>query len=275
MRVTSLDELVEAVRGSQSLRISGGGTGSAFRNPGPATESCLAVGLSGIVSHDVSDQVVTVWAGTPISEFQEALRAYGQCLPIGPSPLFKVDQGTVGGRLSLSLPHGLEADCGNWRDWILGMTVVTADGIVAKAGSKAVKNVAGYDVFKLLVGARGTLAVIAQVILRTFPVKALPEPDLESSAAAPEKGLIQHTLTTDFAKAAAEPDLIATHPKKSVLYRSEVENPKRLEHDRVLRWGCGDKNLTVEDPTVARYMRRAKELFDPTNKLNPGEMGVV
>src|SRR5476651_1570951 len=81
--------------------------------------------------------------------------------------------------IAFNLPHTLQAQYGSWRDWILGMRVVQADGTFAKCGSKAVKNVAGYDVQKLMIGARGTLGLIAEVTLRTFPVKALPASEVQ------------------------------------------------------------------------------------------------
>ena len=236
-------------------------------------DAVLTVGLTGIAQLDAADQVVEVWAGTTFAELQAELASHGQCLPyagfscIAFEGLSKVT-GTVGGQLSLNLPHALEADCGNWRDWLLGATVVLADGMVAKAGSRVVKNVTGYDVHRFLVGARGRLGVVAKVALRTFPLKALPPLDLELIAPASPTGYIQRTLRTDFQPAqASAQDLIATNPRTCTLYCSAP--PKRFAHDWLIGWGQASANVPGPDPAAAEYTKRAKGIFDPTGKLNP------
>jgi glycolate oxidase FAD binding subunit len=227
--------------------------------------------MAGVIAHDVADQVVTVWAGTRIEDLNAEMASAGQCIPYAPGPLTK--GGTVGGRLSLNLPHALEAACGTWRDWVLGLTVVRADGTIAKAGSKAVKNVAGYDVQKLLVGARGALAVVAQVILRTYPVKALPPLDVEVTAEVPALGAIQRVLRSDLDAASASPDIVALHRATATIYRrcESLEKVPRFEHDWLLGWGLGSGNVLPLKATEARLMRRAKSILDPAGKLNPGE----
>jgi FAD/FMN-containing dehydrogenase len=270
--VGSLAELSEFVRTAQRLVIEGAGSGRPFdcveRSPN------LQIAYRGVIAHDAADQVVSVRAGILIKELQEELKASGQCIPIG-GPL----AGTVGGRLSQNLPHGLEAICGSWRDWVLGLTVIRPDGTIAKAGSKAVKNVAGYDVQKLFVGARGTLGVVAEVILRTFPIKALPPVDFQSFRSDwPERGFIQRTLATDFLRAceAAGGDLRATHSLTSTLYRSASRRSDlpRFNDDWILGWGFGADNMSF-DPALQTLMIRAKQIFDPTHKMNPGELNLI
>lgn len=247
-----------------------------------ATRICLDQ-YRGIVEHDSDDQVVVVRAGTPVSELQEDLARVGQCLPmpmLGSSEAKAVaaSYGSLAEEIGLNLPHGLSAQCGSWRDWVLGMKVVLADGTVVKCGSKAVKNVAGYDVQKLMIGARGTLGLIVEVTLKTFPLKALPNSELEfvSTAAA---NWIQRVQASSFHAAVRSGSgyLTAFDPKSSTIW-AKVDSDSslhRFEGDWVLRAGCGSKNLEFKDPTMIRLMKRTKELFDPTNKLNPGEMGVV
>ncbi len=277
MTVCSLSDLVEAVRTSETLRIVGSNSGCAYRCDAASAPE-LKIGLSGVIAHDVADQVVSVWAGTSIAEMQEQLAKAGQCIPLGTGPWDAPGAGTVGGHLSLNLPHSLEAGCGSWRDWVLGLTVVRPDGTVAKAGSKAVKNVAGYDVQKLFVGGRGALGVVAEVILRTFPLKALPAPDLELRAPARSAcGILQRTLPTDFARALDDcrEALLASHPGTSTLYREseDLSSVPRYESDWLIGWGLGPGNLRFLDPDQVKFMRRAKQIFDPTGKLNPGELG--
>lgn len=251
-----------------------------------ATTAISLDGYCGIVEHDADDQVVVVRSGTPLSELQGELAAVGQCLPF---PDLDPMEGAVSAAffdgpliddIGFNLPHGLHTQCGSWRDWVLGMRLVTPDGTVVKCGSKAVKNVAGYDVQKLMIGARGTLALIAEVTLRTFPLKALPKHELKFPSEGPARpaNWIQRVLPMDFdaALAAAGERLTAYDFRSSTLWAHVPPNEsvRRFEWDWVVRSGCGPGSLEFKDPTVLRLMRRTKELFDPGAKFNPGEMGV-
>jgi glycolate oxidase FAD binding subunit len=149
--------------------------------------------------------------------------------------------------------------------------VICADGTIAKAGSKAVKNVAGYDVHRLFVGARGTLGVVAEVTLRTFPVAALPELDVEVKVEKwPERGWIQRVLRSDFEAACSQAgsSLLATHAGTATLYRSAAG--PRYPDDWVIGWGFGRENLAPP----GELAMKTKRIFDPTGKLNPGELGL-
>jgi hypothetical protein len=239
-------------------------------------------GLSGIVEYMPEDQVVAVRAGTSLEDLQAELAKQGQCLPYPDpqefGPMLAGFPGTVGGTLAMNLPHALRAQCGTWRDWVLGMTVVRADGEIARCGSKAVKNVAGYDVQKLMIGSRGSLAVVAEVILRVFPLRAMPRPTVHLARDWNREPLwIQRVQRTDFERASALEDrLIAADEASSTLWAAaprEVDLP-RYDHDWVLRSGCGDKNLKLTDPQHVHFMRRAKEILDPDQKLNAGVMGI-
>src|SRR5208337_3583502 len=91
---------------------------------------------------------------------------------------------------------------GKFRDWVLGLTVLTADGAVVKCGSKAVKSVAGYDLQKLFLGARHSLGVITQLTLRTYSAANFERMQFEwtrGEATGPdEELLVQRTLRKDF-----------------------------------------------------------------------------
>jgi glycolate oxidase FAD binding subunit len=164
----------------------------------------------------------------------------------------------------MNLPNWLEAECGSWRDWVLGMTVVQADGLVAKAGSRAVKSVAGYDMHKFTVGSRGTLVIVAEVILRTYPIKSLPAPQIRSWPGTNGPGWFQRVLRSDFQHAVeANAGFGYDLPMSSTLYREDIE-PVRFEGDWILRAG--------QPLSADRFSKRAKSLFDPQGKLNPGEM---
>jgi len=246
-----------------------------------------------IVEYDVTDQVVRVQADIPLGNLNAELAKHGQCIPLCPAEggdlPWALHGESIGTLVSMNLPHGLGAQCGSWRDWILGMTVVLADGTVAKGGSKAVKNVAGYDVQKLFVGARDTLGIVYEVTLRTFPLKALPTPRLEKRMVDAElerrrkdmRGLgwwIQRTSASEWeqALAVAGEDLVVADRASRTLYAilPAERDLARYPGDWVIRSGCGAKNLQITDPTETKFMKRAKEIFDPTGKLNPGEMGI-
>jgi glycolate oxidase FAD binding subunit len=190
--------------------------------------------------------------------------------------------------IALNLPHALEAQCGNWRDWILGMTVMLADGSIVKCGSKVVKNVAGYDVHKMLVGARGTLGLILDVTLKTVPTDSLPKHSIEirrrsPKMAGPEHRMpslwIQRTKPSDFERAveAAGEKTLEIDWASSTLWADVPyeEDLPRYPNDWVVRRGCDEKNFQITDPATVILMKRAKAILDPQNKFNPGAMGVV
>ncbi len=267
--MVTIEELAEAVR-SVRVDISGTGSNATLRRPRAAAKP-LKMDLAGIVEHDIDDQVVVVRAGTSIQDLQDALKGSGQCIPLGP----EANTGTVGGRVAMNLPHSLEFECGTWRDWVIGMTIMDSDGNLAKCGSKAVKNVAGYDVQKLFIGSRGTLGLIVNVILRTFPIKALPEANIQKGKEQSERGIIQRVLPTDFEAAVdlSGSALIEAHPHTATIIH-EAFNLPRFPRDWMLKWGYGNDNYVIDDVTQGALMLRTKGIFDPKRRFNPGEMGI-
>lgn len=125
-------------------------------------------GLSGVVEHVAGDLVCLVRAGTPVRELQEQLAGHGQQLALD-SPLADA---TVGGTVAVSTSGPRRMLYGTLRDLLIGVTFVRADGVVAKAGGKVVKNVAGYDFGKLLTGSYGTLGLVTEAVVRLHPVPA-------------------------------------------------------------------------------------------------------
>jgi glycolate oxidase FAD binding subunit len=278
MVAESAVDLKEILAMKQPFRVVGGNTHAGFRLSRANDATTLEVRLSGIISHEVDDQVITCHANTPLKELQEELSKGGQCLPYLPvrsagSTTYREVEGTVGGHLSMNLPHAYEGLCGTWKDWLLGAKVVLPNGLEGKSGSKAVKSVAGYDLHKFLIGARGTLGVLSEVTLRTLPVKALPEPDVRFFADAwPEQGFVQRTLAADFRRIAEESEelLLATQPLTSTLYLTDRPTRRGTE-DWLAGWGFGEQNLEPLTGATRHFYDRAKSIFDPHDQLNPGE----
>jgi glycolate oxidase FAD binding subunit len=124
--------------------------------------------LSGIVEHVAGDLVAVVRAGTRLTDLQAALRPSGQRLALDGEH----GEATIGGLLAQGLSGPSRLLHGTLRDLLIGATVVRADGVVAHSGGKVVKNVAGYDLGKLLHGSWGTLGVITEVVVRLHPLPA-------------------------------------------------------------------------------------------------------
>lgn len=246
----------------------------------PGTAIVSTTRMRGIVEHMVADQVVVVRGATRLARLQEELAKTGQSIPFRPPEKSRRTDGfaaldSINHLIGYNLPHLLEAHCGSWRDWILGMTVVLADGTIAKCGSQVVKSVAGYDVQKLFVGARGTLGTIVEVTLRTFSLKALPPPE-GSSKGEWDVTWVQRVRRSDFAQAlaGARDRVRACDPETGTLWFAGDGDLSRYPYDWVLRRNCGQRNLEISDPVQIGLMRKAKALFDPDHKLNPGAMGI-
>lgn len=126
--------------------------------------------LQRVLAHVPEDMTVTVESGLTLAALQAALRTAGQWLPLDPPG---AEQLTIRALLdhNLSGPHRF--GCGTARDWLIGLKAVLADGRVIGSGGKVVKNVAGYDLHKLLIGARGELAVIVEATFKVSPVPAM------------------------------------------------------------------------------------------------------
>jgi glycolate oxidase FAD binding subunit len=118
--------------------------------------------------HIWQDLTCTVQAGCTWQSLQNTLAQHGQFVAL--DPLFP-DRATVGGIIATNDSGSLRLKYGSLRDLVIGMTIVLADGTIARSGGKVVKNVAGYDLHKLMIGAEGTLGVITEV---TFRLHAIP-----------------------------------------------------------------------------------------------------
>jgi glycolate oxidase FAD binding subunit len=161
--------LIDRMRAARArrvpLQIVGGGT-KAFYGETPRGEPLPMGELTGITSYEPSELVVTVRAGTPLAELESALAAKGQYLPFEP-PRFAVG-GTVGGMVASGLAGPSRAAVGALRDYVLGLTLLDGRGELLTFGGQVMKNVAGYDVSRLIPGSWGVLGVICEVSLKVL-----------------------------------------------------------------------------------------------------------
>lgn len=181
----ALARLVDAVQTARAmkakLRIEAGGSKAFYGEPLQGDTQALDVKpLTGISSYEPTELVVTARAGTPLAELEAVLAEQGQCLPFEP-PRFGehgtgggttsgTESGTVGGMVAAGLAGPARAAVGGVRDYVLGATLLNGRAEVLSFGGQVIKNVAGYDVSRVLAGSLGMLGVICEVSLKVLPV---------------------------------------------------------------------------------------------------------
>ncbi len=148
--------------------------------------------ITGMREHVWQDMTTTVAAGTPWSAMQSELARHNQRVAL--DPVFP-DHATVGGVIATNDSGVLRRRYGSLRDLVLGMTIVLADGTVARSGGKVVKNVAGYDLPKLLTGSFGTLGIITEVTFRLHPRPASTLSLTARSASITQLADLMHRIT--------------------------------------------------------------------------------
>lgn len=186
----TIEEISEALRFCNKNRIplipSGNGT-KLYMTSGPANaEVVLSTrNMNRLIDHETADLVSTAECGLTLKKYQLSLRKKRQFLPVE-SPF--AESATLGGVISSNIPGPSSTRYGTCRELLLGIKAVRADGEIIKGGAKVVKNVAGYDVPKLMVGAFGTLGIIVEATFRLYPIQEYSEtavmvvngyPDLE------------------------------------------------------------------------------------------------
>lgn len=177
MNNDALQQLQERVCAADAartpLRLRGGGTKD-FYGEAAGGEVLDLTGLQGIVDYEPTELVVTVRCGTRLAELEKALADNNQMLGFEP-PHFGADA-TVGGCVATGLSGPRRASAGSVRDFVLGTQLLDARGRILRFGGQVMKNVAGYDVSRLLAGSLGILGAIVEVSL-----KVLPRPAAEST----------------------------------------------------------------------------------------------
>lgn len=174
--------VVEAFEQNTPLCLEGGSTKS-FYGYKVAGEVLNISGHTGVISYEPTELVITARAGTPLKDIEATLAEQNQMLGFEP-PAFG-EQATLGGTIACNLSGPRRAYRGAARDYVLGAKILNGKGEILSFGGEVMKNVAGYDVSRLMAGAMGTLGVILDVSLKVLPI-----PEMELT-------LVQSTDTED------------------------------------------------------------------------------
>ena len=153
-----------------ALRISGRGAWLDAGRPVRAKEALSLSDDTGVVSYVPGDLTLTVRAGTSLAEISDITRGHDQWLPLDP---YGSPDGSIGATLATASAGPLASSFGLARDLLLGLEFVNGRGETIRAGGKVVKNVAGFDLSRLLTGSWGTLGVITEVTLRLYACPAV------------------------------------------------------------------------------------------------------
>ena len=162
------EQILNAAQNNTQLSIEGGGTKSWYGTPNRFAKLDTRA-YSGILEYQPEELVITACAGTPLKDIEAALKEKNQALPFEP-PHFG-EQATFGGAIAAGLAGPGRISAGNFRDFVLGARILDGKGQDLSFGGKVMKNVAGYDVSRLLPGSMGTLSLLLEA-----SVKVLPKP---------------------------------------------------------------------------------------------------
>jgi glycolate oxidase FAD binding subunit len=170
-KAITIEEVQLFVRQSERILPRGGGTKPALSTPPQGERSGIQVldvsGIAGVSEYEPEEFTFTALAGTRLADVQPLLAEHGQYLPF--DPLLPGRGATLGGSVATGSSGPGRYHYGGVRDFLLGVRFVNSTGQVVRAGSKVVKNAAGFDIPKLMVGSLGGLGVLVELIFKVFP----------------------------------------------------------------------------------------------------------
>ena len=262
------------------LRVRGGGTKLGWGAAGEPVEVEVSTGgLTRMVEHNEGDFTAVLEAGTPFAQAKATFAAAGQMLALDP-PLGEGEAATLGGVIAAADSGPLRHRYGGARDLIVGMTVALSDGKLSASGGRVIKNVAGYDIGKLMAGSMGTLGLIVSVSLRLHP---LPEGSATAWGAASDPAVLARTA----AALAAQPleadslDVAWDDGAGRVLVRftgAAAERQAQAVLDRLRAGGLEDVQATGDDAPLWDAQRAAQRSSSgAVLKVSalPADLGVV
>lgn len=175
--MTPYASIRDALLAAPRVRIAAHRTKPALSTPPEDAVTLDLSGCRGLTEYSPEEFIFTARAGTPLTEITETLARHGQYLPCDP-PL-AARGATLGGSIAAGLNGSGRLRYGGWRDFILGAVFLTGDGHLIHGGGKVVKNAAGFDFPKMLVGSAGRLGVLLEATFKVFP---LPQERLTATA---------------------------------------------------------------------------------------------
>ncbi len=238
-----------------SVVVRGGGTKLTWGAPPRRCDIVLETGrLDQLVEHEPGDLICVAGAGMALGRLQSLVAGaagYRQRLMLDPP---QGDGATLGGLVATRAAGPLRARYGTMRDQLLGAQFVLADGTIARTGGKVVKNVAGYDIDKLLVGSLGTLAVLVEVAVRLHPVADSSRTVLLEPLSPSEAGSFCAALR----RAPAVPSLVEVlWPERAVLVRIE-SSPEGAERQAERVVALHPRARVLDEPEARLWEQRVE-----------------
>ncbi|WP_206995466.1 glycolate oxidase subunit GlcE [Trinickia mobilis] len=160
------EQIRTALAGGRTLKIQGGGTKAWYGAPSGGSVLDTRI-YAGVVAYDPAELVITARSGTPLAALEDLLASHGQMLPFEP-PHFGAGA-TLGGCVAAGLSGPRRMSAGGVRDFVLGASVMTGRGDIQRFGGQVMKNVAGYDVARLMAGSLGCLGLLMDISLKVLP----------------------------------------------------------------------------------------------------------
>jgi glycolate oxidase FAD binding subunit len=257
----------EATETRTALRVTGAGTWLDAGRPVRAAATLDLSALSGIVSYAPGDLTLTALAGTTLAEIDAATREHGQWLPLDAPGS---ERSTLGAMIATSSCGPLAATIGTPRDLVLAVEAMLGDGTVARGGGRVVKNVAGFDLVRLMTGAWGTLGVITELTVRLRP---RPEGETTLSMELPERDEQLTALLRRIRGGALTPLAVELIDERA------AEMIGLPGHDAALVRLAGNADALAaqrsELSKIAATIERGPEVWNAFKRMEPLEASVV
>jgi glycolate oxidase FAD binding subunit len=263
IKPTTIEEAVQVVRAHSRLVVRGGSTKPALSRAGNDAWVLRTTALRGVTQYHPAEFTITALAGTPVHELQQVLKEAGQYLPFDPP--FAAAGATIGGTVAARLSGPGAFRYGTVRDFVIGCRFIDGRGTLLHGGGKVVKNAAGFDLPKLMIGSMGRLGVLVELTFKVFP-RAVSygtvRVDCATLAAAVESmcRLSMQPLELEAMELVAPTTLLLR------LGGDEVSLPVRL---RKLREQLGNRAQVLDHENDERTWREAGDLTwaEPTDAL--------
>ena len=254
LQPATIKELGHVIHGSKRVLAVGNRTKKPLSDCDGATLVSLSK-LSGLLQYEPSEFTFTAMAGTPLAEVAATLGEKGQYLPF--DPMLSASGATIGGTVAAGISGPGRNRYGGIRDFLLGVRFFSGDGAVINSGGKVVKNAAGFDIPKLLVGSLGRLGVMTELTFKVFP-QPVSQTTLRLACASHQQALER---TSAIASSRWEADAIDYDPDQRALYvriAGPVEANDAIAADISKHWG--DDVAPLEPDSARQHWQSLSEL---------------